>query len=397
MKYPLAKIVISTLLLLLTLFCVNLSFNSHRIDSDASSISHNLVHVEGEDKVKVDEEKQHSADNKIKKGEKKRKEGKNDKRGDVYFMVQIDKAGSSTLRNTFEARNKWYGNPDMGNPAVNRNLVGRCINPDSNFYPRRGTNKETTKVTKPGYPFSESKWEKFPHFWKIGNNVTSGCMDAITETAWKLWPDKGSAVSYRPKPIMRSALCTPQSTVNCRRLVQLREPVSHIESHFEYFCKECKDGGKFCGPKVDAKCGRKHRKNHETIQSWARKFGNLFTRTLLAGGYHGPFSHNKWTRPDALKHADEVIRSLRDGGDCVVALEDPNRLSKIEACLGDQPGFYTKKLGLKGNTTTNKLKSTKKRLNLNVKDELREILAADIYLYESFFPFLAANGTNSLE
>mmetsp|Transcript_6497 Transcript_6497/g.7936 ORF Transcript_6497/g.7936 Transcript_6497/m.7936 type:complete len:383 (-) Transcript_6497:154-1302(-) len=382
MKYPL---VISTLLLLLILVCVNLSFTSILEDFNVSSISHNRVRGEGE--VKVDEEKQHPVD-----------KGKNDKRGDVYFMVQIDKAGSSTLRNTFEARNKWYGNPDMGNPAVNRNLVGRCINPDSNFYPRRGTNKETTKVTKPGYPFIESKWEKFPHFWKIGNNVTSGCMDAITETAWKLWPDKGSAVSYRPKPIMRSDLCTPQSTVNCRRLVQLREPVSHIESHFEYFCKECKDGGKFCGPKVDAKCGRKHRKNHETIQSWARKFGNLFTRTLLyRGTYQGPFKPNRLTRPDTLKHADEVIRSLRDGGDCVVALEDPNRLSKIEACLGDQPGFYTKKLGLKGNTTTNKLKSTKKRLNLNVKDELREILAADIYLYESFFPFLAANGTNRSE
>eukprot|EP00592_Proboscia_alata_P008736 CAMPEP_0194363130 /NCGR_PEP_ID=MMETSP0174-20130528/11036_1 /TAXON_ID=216777 /ORGANISM="Proboscia alata, Strain PI-D3" /LENGTH=410 /DNA_ID=CAMNT_0039136471 /DNA_START=33 /DNA_END=1265 /DNA_ORIENTATION=+ len=410
MKYTLAKILkskgscfylnqsrsILTLLLAFFFVIINLNYAFFYVDVDVEE-------VEAEVERKVNWQRQHPAGPK-----------KNDDRGDVYFMVQFGKAGSSTLRDMFEIRSEWYGNPDMGHPTVNRSLVGRCINPDPKSNLRQDNDLTKKKFTKPGYPFVEFQWHMNPHFWRIEHNVNDkNCTDAIAETAWKLWPNSESADRYRPKPILQSlTLCTPQSKVKCRRLVQLREPVSHIQSSFEYFCKNCKDNRKYCGSLVDAKCGPKHRKigDHETIQSWAEKFGNSFTRKLngdeqlLAGGtIQGELSPDGWTHPDALEfpiHVDEVLRSLRNAGDCVVALEDPNRLSKIEACMGDRPGFYTEELALNGHNKTNKSNGAKKKLDPKVTDELRKILATDIYLYESLFPFLATNGAvgiNSLE
>lgn len=199
----------------------------------------------------------------------------------------------------------------------------------------------------------------------------------------------------------------------------MRDPMTWIESSFGYFCRDCRDSNKFCGKIVDAKCGRKHRKigDHETIQSWARKFGNIFTRKflyygngesngdarLLAGGTFGvgtgPPVPDGWTHPDILQkehpdHVNEILQTLTKDDDdekgyhCIVALEDPHRMSKLESCLGDPPGFYRNKLNITEHTKMNAGKKKNNQLGPNVTAELREILEPDISLYNALFPFL---------
>ena len=182
--------------------------------------------------------------------------------------------------------------------------------------------------------------------------------------------------------------------------MQMRDPLTWIESSFEYFCKECKDGKKFCGRPVDAKCGPKHMAtgDHETLQSWAQKFGNIFTRILSGqaelmkgGSYVGGMTPDGFTYPVPANYTTlihQIVTSRNKEGHCYVALEDPHRMNKFEDCLGDPPGFFKNTLNITEHTQANKRES-KTQLDPDVVAELQEILAPDIALYKALFPFLS--------
>mmetsp|Transcript_4784 Transcript_4784/g.10272 ORF Transcript_4784/g.10272 Transcript_4784/m.10272 type:complete len:458 (+) Transcript_4784:555-1928(+) len=341
--------------------------------------------------------------------------------GIVYFVPQVGKSGSSTLRNMFNARGEAYGKPRMDDPEVFREIRRKCGGTEGD----EGPTYDGNRTAAPYYPFVKQgvKFSQFPYYWilrggKLAWKNDTECLDHVIASAWKFWrgivetrssPVEGGG-HWHPKPAIQASVpCPPSSgsatgttAVECRRLVQMRHPLTWIESSFGYFCEGCKDAKKFCGKVVDARCGPRHREkgDHETIQSWARKFGNAFTRILhgderlLAGGtWDGGMSPDGWTHRDALelpRHVDETLRTLREGGHCVVALEDPRRLSRIEACLGDRPGFYARELGYTEERANN-AREERTRLDPNVTAELREILAADISLYNGLFPFLAVD------
>ena len=258
---------------------------------------------------------------------------------------------------------------------------------------------------------SQKNYE-FPSFWKLAlsewkyNDSEDECFRAAIKTTIKLWPaanNDGGKYSHHSKPVIQAQIpCTSlhdsSTKFKCRQLVQFREPISWMESHFNYFCYNCKDNNKYCGAYLDAKCGKKHRQigDHETITSWARKYGNVFTRTLhpdsklrKGGVFTGNLTLEGWTYPnlELPRHVDEVLERIKVQKDCVVAMEDPKRLKNIEDCLGDQRGLYSK-LGFSANLTVNYHKAEKEELEVGVKAELREILAPDIALYKALFPFL---------
>jgi len=350
----------------------------------------------------------------------------------VYFVPKVGKTGSSTLRQVFDDRGKFYGSSRMDDQAVASDIRRKCSG--------GGADASTTH-----YPFFST--EKIPYFWALADTIDRECLVNVIDSAWKFRRGSGGGRSSsssaaaggrhdNPKPVVqttvrKSKLCLKTADANggvgsnknkkvkCRRLLQLRDPLAWVFSSFDFWCWHCQDNKRFCGNVVDAKCGPEHRQSgdHETLQSWARKFGNVFTRVLLfdedddddgsrmlAGGFHGEhLSPDGWMYPDILKEdqqsrrrrVNEILRRVKEDGDCLVALEDPHRMSKIESCLGDPPGFYGEALNVTAGTAVNKRpkekkdKMTKKLLDPNVTAELREILEPDILLYNALFPFLA--------
>ena len=236
------------------------------------------------------------------------------------------------------------------------------------------------------------------------------CHEHVVYSAWKFWikaMDSNGIVSDNdggfPKPVIQSSNPCPAHMpegIMCRHLQQLRDPLTWIQSSFQYFCLDCKDRKKFCGRLVDAKCGRKHRNMgaHETIISWAKKRGNIFTRVLsgdkrlLEGGtWEGGMTADGFTYP--IENHNEIIKkivqTMKVERDCYVALEDPLRMSKLEDCLGDAPSFYKEKLNITVRSQINKRnESSTLQIDPQVLRELRLILAPDIALYNALFPFM---------
>ena len=305
----------------------------------------------------------------------------------LILVPQMDKSGSSTLRLVFAARNNYYGGKNTSDARVANELRRR------------------------GCPLGTKAFLDYEAFWKVMPQLNSECTRAVTWTARKLWdghsqwPNNVDGGEFRPLPVMQmSSPCPAEMRENyeggggCKRLLQFREPLSWVRSHYDYFCVRCLDKNKFCGRLVDASCGPKHELtgDHETIQSWARKYGNIFTRMLhkddqlrIGGTYVGGMHVKGWGYPlgNTTIVVEKTLEIVKREGHCAVALEDPDRMGKIAECLGDPPDLYAR-LGFDGDTASNRERSTREGLAKEVVKELEEILSPDIKLYEALFPHL---------
>lgn len=91
--------------------------------------------------------------------------------GIVYFIPQIGKSGSSTLRNMFNSRGKWHGIPRADDQNVAIEISRKCgkAGAESNNEPTE--NGDGKRLVGSYYPFSRSeiKWEKFPFFWRLAD------------------------------------------------------------------------------------------------------------------------------------------------------------------------------------------------------------------------------------
>jgi hypothetical protein len=76
----------------------------------------------------------------------------------------------------------------------------------------------------------------------------------------------------------------------CRYLVTLREPMSRLVSEYQYFCRECREQGKFCGKDVTTGCP------DLSFLDWAEKHANQYTRHfshayVTADEYYDSYVH----------------------------------------------------------------------------------------------------------
>ena len=358
--------------------------------------------------------------------------------GVIYVVPQISKSGSSTLRDLFGTRNQYYGNPAIYDPRITTELERNGCNNTSIVETFKGWNRTSLIYTRPNgtkemkpppphYPLIQNprKYTHDPSFWRLSGTSKNDidCVNAALKTAFKFWKPTDdettspipTSIEQGPKLIVQTSLShclqttipTTNSGANddnnatgslaCRALVQIRHPISWMKSHYKYFCVDCRDNKKFCGALLDAKCGKKHKisGDHETIVSWAQKYGNVFTRLLhpdpklLEGGTtSGTLKVEGWTYPlEIPRHVNEALERVKGDQDCIVALEDPLRLEKIENCLGDRHGLF-KTLGFSSEYTANQNSEKQKNGTIisDVDQQLEELLAADIALYQALFP-----------
>jgi len=100
----------------------------------------------------------------------------------------------------------------------------------------------------------------------------------------------------------------------CRYLVILREPIERLISEYQYFCKECREGAKFCGAEANTGCPKL------SFLDWAKSHANQFThhfsRAHVTGAaYYDEYVHGFVGRP-ALTGSDiDAAAKFLSGGD----------------------------------------------------------------------------------
>jgi len=211
----------------------------------------------------------------------------------VYIYVQIDKAGSSSMRVVMDKR------------AI---LQGRS----SYALPRN-----------PGHPT--------PSFCKLVNSSTSLIAPCLYENALA----QGKL----------GLCCLFAGLRHCRYIVILREPLSRIRSAWSYFCQDCKDRHKYCGLYFNP-----YSCPHLGLLQFASKYDNLYTRKfakrdhfrndLLDGGdYYHDLSDAGFTRNVSAGDFTLALNNLQSESFLVLALEDANLSRRLAYIIGDDLGF----------------------------------------------------------
>mmetsp|Transcript_119624 Transcript_119624/g.333823 ORF Transcript_119624/g.333823 Transcript_119624/m.333823 type:complete len:315 (-) Transcript_119624:62-1006(-) len=167
----------------------------------------------------------------------------------------------------------------------------------------------------------------------------------------------------------------------CKYIVVLRDPLAQMQSSYSYFCLACSENKKFCGGIWDTGCPKL------SLFAYARKFGNLYTRMfsnnshLLDGGWYGHgYSQNGFTREVQEHHLHEALRTLKDQQAVItLALEDPKRLQRMARGLDDDPRWTNQFVTSDPHANKHEHESSEKL------QELRHLLRFDIRLYNELF------------
>ena len=134
--------------------------------------------------------------------------------------------------------------------------------------------------------------------------------------------------------------CRAVAPRKCQYFTVLRDPVARRVSEYDWFCRACKEGNKYCGRLVMACPPPGDPAPPPTLEAWAQRSPNVYTqifsREESCGGYSalaaGP------TRLDADAYA-RAAAALAAPDMLVLTTEDlDNGWGRLDTYLGRQPG-----------------------------------------------------------
>ncbi len=135
--------------------------------------------------------------------------------------------------------------------------------------------------------------------------------------------------------------CRAVAPRKCQYFTVLRDPVARRVSEYDWFCRACKEGNKYCGRLVKACPPPGDRATERpTLEAWAQRSPNaytqIFSREESCGGYSALVAGPKPLDADAYARA---AAALAAPDMLVLTTEDlDNGWGRLDTYLGRQPG-----------------------------------------------------------
>jgi hypothetical protein len=134
--------------------------------------------------------------------------------------------------------------------------------------------------------------------------------------------------------------CRAVAPRKCQYFTVLRDPVARRVSEYDWFCRACKEGNKYCGRLVMACPPPGDPAPPPTLEAWAQRSPNVYTqifsREESCGGYSalvaGPtrLDADAYARAAAALAAPDMLVLTTEGLD--------NGWGRLDTYLGRQPG-----------------------------------------------------------